>query len=112
MKTETFEALGGAGGKATVAGAGLTGWGWIVSNEFFGLMGVVIALVGLLMQLYYKRKADVRVAKEFALRAEEHAARQAERQMRIELMRATGRPIAAPPDEPDTDMGHLMESDR
>ena len=89
MKNETIDAMGAVGSKATVAGASLTGWGWVVSNEFFGMMGVVIALSGLLMNLYYKYKSDRRTALE-------HAARMAERQMRIDLMRASGKPIMAP----------------
>ena len=89
MKNQTLDALSAVGSKATVAGASLTGWGWVVSNEFFGLMGVVIALCGLVMNLYYKYKSDRRVALE-------HAARMAERQMRLDLMRATQQPIMAP----------------
>lgn len=91
MKLETLESMASSGSKATVAGAGLTGYGWIVSNEFFGLMGVVIALAGLAMNIYYKHKADARIERE-ALQ------RMRERQMRMDLMQATRQPITPPAD--------------
>lgn len=94
MKLETLETMAASGSKATVAGASLSGYGWIVSNEFFGLMGVLIALAGLAMNLYYKRKADARIERETLLRMQE-------RQMRMDLMRATQQPIHPPPRESD-----------
>ena len=108
MKRETLDVIGVAGSKATVSGAALTGWGWVTSNEFFGLMGVLIAVMGLLMQVYYKRKNDIRQAREAAWRERESALRERESQMRIDLMIATGMPIK-PPKLPDTMPAELDE---
>lgn len=89
MKNETLDAMSAVGPKATVAGSGLIGWGYVMSNEFAGFLGVVIAVVGLLFNSYFgimrHRRASL-----------EHAARMAERQMRIDLMRSTQRPIMTP----------------
>lgn len=89
MKNETLDTMNAVGAKATVAGAGLTGWGYVMSNEFAGFLGVLIALAGLLISWYFSVKRDRRAAMD-------HAARMAERQMRIDLMRSTGRPIMTP----------------
>ena len=99
MRNETIDALSATGSKVTVAGAGLSGWGWVVSNEFFGAMGLLVALAGLLINLYYKRKADARIEREALLRIQE-------RQMRIDLMHATQQP-AFPPHE--SGYGHLSD---
>lgn len=95
MKTETLESVGAAGNKTAIAGASLTSWGWLTSNEFFGLIGAIVAIGGLLVTWYYKREANRRLVAE-------HALRQQERQIRIDMMRATGRPIPH-----DTDMAKL-----
>ena len=89
MKNDPLETMNAVSAKATVAGASLTGWGYIMSNEFAGFLGVVIAVIGLLLNTYFGAKRDRRAALE-------HASRMAERQMRIDLMRSTGRPIMEP----------------
>ena len=69
MRNEALDAtLAAAGGKATYAGAGLTGLGWFISSEFFGLAGLAIGVIGLLINWFYKAKADKRVDQEHALR--------------------------------------------
>lgn len=69
MKTATLEAtLAAAGQKATVGGASTTGIAWYFSNEFLGVMGILIALAGLMVNFYFRRK-------EFALKHEEHIRR-------------------------------------
>lgn len=68
MKTETIEQVGGAANKVTLAGAGMTGWGWLASNEFLGLMGALVAVGGLVVTWYYKREANNRHADEHRLR--------------------------------------------
>ena len=68
MKTETIEQVGGAANKVTLAGAGMTGWGWLASNEFLGLVGALVAVGGLVVTWYYKREANRRQAREHALR--------------------------------------------
>ena len=95
MKPETLESVGAAGNKAAIAGASLTSWGWLTSNEFFGLIGAVVAIGGLMVTWYYKREANRRLIAEHALRVQE-------RQIRIDLIRATGRAMLH-----DTDMAKL-----
>lgn len=68
MKTETIEQVGGAANKVTLAGAGLSGWGWLASNEFLGLVGALVAIGGLVVTWYYKREANKRHAAEHQLR--------------------------------------------
>ena len=48
MHIETIEStMAATGARATYAGAGVSGLGWFLSNEFFGLAGVAIGLAGL-----------------------------------------------------------------
>jgi len=68
MKTETIEQVGGAANKVTLAGAGISGWGWLASNEFLGLVGALVAVGGLVVTWYYKREANKRHAAEHQLR--------------------------------------------
>lgn len=71
MKNETIDAtMAAIGTKATYTGAGVSGLGWFLSNEFFGLAGVIIGAVGLLITWYYKHKADVRHTREHDLRVD------------------------------------------
>lgn len=62
MKSEaTIEAtMAAAGQKTTMAGASATGAAWVFSNEFLGLMGLLVAIGGLLVNIYFKRKEDAR----------------------------------------------------
>lgn len=105
IKIETIESVAAAGNKATMAGAGMTGLGWFTSNEFFGVVGALVAIGGLLITWYYKREASKLRRADDARRQKEHELRISERQMRIDLMRSTGRPIYQP--ERDTDLGVL-----
>ena len=89
MKKEAADtidaAMAAVGTKATYAGASVSGLGWFLSNEFFGLAGVIIGAVGLLITWYYKHKADVRHTREHDLR--------------VDMLRRGRRP--------DTDLGEL-----
>ena len=86
MKNETIDAtMAAIGTKTTYTGAGVSGLGWFLSNEFFGLAGVIIGAVGLLITWYYKHKADKRHAREHDLR--------------VDMLRRGRRP--------DTDLGEL-----
>lgn len=69
MKTEgAFEAaLAAVGQKTSIAGAGTTGFAWMFSNEFLGIAGLLVAIAGLLVNVYFKRK-------EYALKKELHDA--------------------------------------
>ncbi len=46
----------------------MTGVGWFLSNEFFGLVGAVVAVGGLVLAWYYKREANRRQLVEHELR--------------------------------------------
>lgn len=95
MKTETLEAIGAAGNKATIAGGSVAVAGKMTATDIATYVGAAVAIIGLLITWYYKREANRRLAAE-------HALRQEERQIRIDLMRATGRPVRH-----DTDLGAL-----
>ena len=95
MKTETLESIGAAGYKATIAGGSVAVAGKMTATDIATYVGAAVAIIGLLITWYYKREANRRLAAE-------HALRQQERQIRIDLMRATGRPVRH-----DTDLGAL-----
>jgi hypothetical protein len=95
MQTETIEKLAETGGRITYTGASVSGVAMFLQSQFFSIAGLLIALLGLLINLHYRRKANAR------LEAEHHL-RQTERQLRIDLMRKTGKPIPAV-----TDFGSL-----
>ena len=80
MKYETADAIDATmaalGTKATYTGAGVTGLGWFLSSEFFGLVGMLIGVVGLCITWYYKQRADVRHAKEHEIRVQKMLAGQ------------------------------------
>ncbi|ADU99458.1 holin [Alicycliphilus denitrificans] len=97
MKTETLDSIGAAGNKVTIVGASLSGAGWLTASEFAAIVGALVAIAGVVITWYYKRQANRRLAAE-------HALRQQERQMRIDLMRATGLPQVPCG---DTDIGRL-----
>lgn len=98
MKPETLDSIGAAGTKVTILGAGTAGAGWLTASEFAAIVGALVAIAGLVVTWYYKRKANRRLEVE-------HLLRQQERQMRMDLMRATGQPHSAC-DTP-TDLGSL-----
>lgn len=58
MKTEVSmeAAIAAVGQKTSLAGAGATGYAWLLSNEALGVMGVLIALAGLAVNWYFRRK--------------------------------------------------------
>ena len=90
MKAEAIDlTIAAAGSKVTYAGTGVAGLAWLLSSQFFGLMGVLIALAGVLINWHYKRKASQRMELESRSRREES-------QLRMELMRKTGRVIPDP----------------
>lgn len=69
MKTEALDAtLAAIGSKTAYTGAGMTGFGWFLSNEFFGFAGVCIGVVGLVINWHYKAKADRRDRREYEAR--------------------------------------------
>lgn len=62
MKTDvTFEsALAAVGQKTSIAGASTTGFAWFFSNEFLGVMGLLVAVIGLVVNIYYRRRENAR----------------------------------------------------
>lgn len=61
MKSEAIDiTIAAAGSKTTYIGAGVTGLGWFLSNEFFGLVGVLIGVIGLTVNIYFKHHANRR----------------------------------------------------
>lgn len=61
MKNEAVDlTIAAAGSKTTYIGAGVTGLGWFLSNEFFGLVGVMIGVIGLTVNVYFKLHANRR----------------------------------------------------
>lgn len=93
MKQETIELVAAAGNKTTIAGAGMTGIGFFMSNEFFGLVGAIVVVAGWLVNWYYKRKADKRQEAEDARRQHESDLRSQEIELRMRLMRYAGKPV-------------------
>lgn len=90
MKSEAIDlTLAAAGSKVTYGGAAVTGIGWLLSNQFFSLMGLVFTLFGVGITWYYKRKANHRMEQEFALRREEI-------KLRMDLMRQNSKIIPDP----------------
>jgi hypothetical protein len=65
---ELSQVLAAAGNKATVAGGGMSFGGIIFSSQFIGLAGLLVALVGLLINWYYRHK-------EYQLKEREHLKR-------------------------------------
>jgi hypothetical protein len=83
MSEQTSQAieatLAATGSKATYTGAGMTIGGWALSSEFAVLFGMLIGVLGLGVQWYYRHKltmAEIRLKEEHAEREREaHAAR-------------------------------------
>jgi hypothetical protein len=61
-------ALAAVGHKTAQAGAGTTLMGWLLSSEGTAAAGICIGVIGLLVQLYYKRKQDKREQEEHEMR--------------------------------------------
>lgn len=105
LKIETIDSIAAAGGKVTIFGAAGSALLTFAVNNFAGLMGVLIALLGFWVNLHYKRKADKRREQEFLIdtRLKENADRRFEewQKHRIEMSR---RGIDVPP---ITDFGAL-----
>lgn len=103
MKTETLEAIGAAGNKATILGGSVAVAGKLSATDIAAYIGAAVAIIGLLITWYYKREANKRQAVEDQRRHAEHLRREAERDMRMQLMRTSGVPVF----HRDTDLGEL-----
>lgn len=103
MKTETLEAIGAAGNKATIFGGSMAVLGKLSAADIAAYVGAAVAIIGLLITWYYKHEANKRQAVEDRRREAEHQRREAERDMRMQLMRTSGVPVF----HRDTDLGEL-----
>lgn len=84
MQRETLETTAAAlGSKATYAGSTTSIVGWLMSNEFAVVSGMMLGLVGLLINWYYKRKADRRTA---AYKALENERAEVEHRLMVQQM--------------------------
>lgn len=52
--------IAAVGSKVTYAGAGTSVAGWLFSSEFGMLAGLFLGVVGLLVNVYFKRRQDAR----------------------------------------------------
>ncbi|WP_284335448.1 holin [Comamonas sp. NoAH] len=78
MKVETaIEAanVAAVGSKTTLAGSATAGFGWLTSSAFFGWAGFVIALMGLGVNYYFRRKEHELRLRDDARSEQEHQAR-------------------------------------
>lgn len=109
MRTEAAElAVASVASKSTWAGALVGFVGWLTSNQGVGLIGVLVAVGGLMINWHYKRENGKRLRAEDARRQREHDLRIRERELRIDLMLKTGIPL---PERKDTDFATLGEDD-
>lgn len=60
MKTETLEAIGAAGNKATIIGGSVAVAGKLSAADIAAYVGAAVAVIGLLITWYYKREANKR----------------------------------------------------
>lgn len=107
MKTETIEAIGAAGNKATILGGSVALAGKLSAADLAAYVGAAVAVIGLLITWFYKREANKRHAADARRREAEHQRREAERDMRMQLMRTSGVPVF----HQDTDLGELGAED-
>lgn len=68
MKIETIEGLAKAGNGTTLAGAAMGGVGAFLASNLIGIAGVIVALLGVAVNLHYRRKANKRHELEHQLR--------------------------------------------
>ena len=64
----TPETISAVATKTTYAGAGTSAIGWITSSEGVAAIGLLLALLGFIVNLYFKIKQDKREAVEHEVR--------------------------------------------
>lgn len=79
MTMSHIDTMSQMGDRATIAGAGLAGLGWMSASEFAAIVGAIVALGGLIISWYYKRAANARLDAE-------HHARMREQALRLKLL--------------------------
>lgn len=81
MKIETTDAASqaaSAGLKGALAGGAALSWGGWTSNDIAMIGGLVLGVIGLLVQIHYKRREHVLRLAEHEMLRREHAARMSE----------------------------------
>jgi O-antigen ligase len=82
MSSEVDAVLAATGSKATYGGSATIIGGWWLSSEFAVLVGMIVGVVGLIVQFHYKRKltnAEIKMLHEKNERDREaHALRMAD----------------------------------
>ena len=58
MRTETIESIATVGNRTTEGGAAVGFLGWLLSSQAIGLIGLLVAALGLFVTWYYRREAD------------------------------------------------------
>lgn len=71
----------------TLAGAGTLSWGGYTANDVAMLTGAVVAVLGLIVQWYYRRDENKLKRREAELREEEHHAMMREHEARMSELR-------------------------
>lgn len=72
MNQEAIEAtIATAGSKATYTGSGASVVGWMMSNEFAVLVGLIVGVLGLVVNWWFKLKQDRREQSAHDLRMRE-----------------------------------------
>ena len=95
--SNTTESVGIAAGKtAAYGGAATAAVGGMTLSEMGIIVGAIVGVLGLILGQYWAWRRDDR-------QRAEAVQKQAERELRMSLMRASGRPVY----HQDTDMGKL-----
>lgn len=88
MRQEVSDAaLASIGVKTTLSGVASSGIAILTSIELFSYVGFFLALIGVLINWYYKRKDDRRKQAELALKRADDARKEAEHQAIIKHLR-------------------------
>lgn len=87
MKQEAIDsALAATGAKATYGGSATMIGAWWVSSEFAFFVGMLVGVIGLLVQWYYRHKLT---KAEIAFREEQNDRERQEHELRMVELRAT-----------------------
>lgn len=78
-----YAASSAVASKVMYSGATAGGLGFLLSNEFLGLAGLVVGIAGFIVNWYHKRK-------EYQLKVSENQRQQLEHEMRMQALRGGG----------------------
>ena len=66
MNQQTIETVASVSSKISYSGAGGAVFFGLTANEFAALVGAVVAVIGLIVNIYYKHKADKMMQRHYA----------------------------------------------